>query len=292
MAVGNLPEGTQRNDYATFPHTSFKRFKIGFTGRDPDLWDEEAMLQTAEEIAGCPIGQIQPAFVERDGDGFLIRAGSRRFRAIRYINKNLAAYKARHPHLDGPLPFKAIIAGRNQKLSEEDLVAISIAENFGRQDLTPGDRAYSARYMRDLGWPHAKIAERLHLSESAVSKILAATDVEPEVQELVRDGAVSEAAARQIRKRPREEQKRLAEKIRKSPEPRREAKRQVRAAKERVRAEGKQAGRTIAEVRMELAALGSKRSEDFLKWMGGNPQAPSLAALMGDGPYRGEAVGS
>jgi ParB-like chromosome segregation protein Spo0J len=294
MAVGNLPAGTGRSDILSFPPSSFNKFSVGFTGRDPSSQDEAALLALAEEIAASPIGQIEPGIIVPDDDGgYVVRAGSRRLESLKRINRNFKEYQTRYPHLKEPLPFKAILLSAKRKLDEQQLVAICLHENFGRHDLTPQDRSYSARYLRDnLGWSHTKIAEKLHLSDSAVGKILAATDVAPEVQELVRDGAVSEAAARQIRKRPPHEQKKLADKIRKSPEPKREAKRQVRAAKERVRAEGGQAGRTIAEAREALVDISTRRAEDFLKWLGGNPNAPSLAVLMSDGPYRGGAVGS
>lgn len=75
----------------------------------------------------------------------------------------------------------------------------ALVENLQREDLNPIDRALAFRGLADrFGLSHAEIAERVGLDRSSVANLIRIVDLEPEIQEMVRDAALSTGHAKAL----------------------------------------------------------------------------------------------
>ncbi len=116
-------------------------------------------------------GILQPIIVKRDGDGYLIMAGERRYRAAKAAGLTVVPAIVR----DDDANEIALI----ENLQREDLTALEEAEGLG---------AMVARY----GYTHQALAQLLHKSRPYVSNTLVLTRLPAEVKaELHRFPAVS-----------------------------------------------------------------------------------------------------
>jgi ParB family chromosome partitioning protein len=106
-------------------------------------------------------GILQPIIVKRDGDGYLIMAGERRYRAARAAGLRTLPAIVRD---DDPNEIALI-----ENLQREDLTALEEAEGLG---------AMVARY----GYTHQALAQLLHKSRPYVSDMLVLTRLPAEVK--------------------------------------------------------------------------------------------------------------
>jgi ParB family transcriptional regulator, chromosome partitioning protein len=106
-------------------------------------------------------GILQPIIVKRDGDGFMIMAGERRYRAA--VTAGLRSMPA-IVRDDDPNEIALI-----ENLQREDLTALEEAEGLG---------AMVARY----GYTHQVLAQLLHKSRPYVSNMLVLTRLPAEVK--------------------------------------------------------------------------------------------------------------
>ncbi|MBI3771004.1 MAG: ParB/RepB/Spo0J family partition protein [Deltaproteobacteria bacterium] len=106
-------------------------------------------------------GVLQPIIVKRDGDGFMVMAGERRYRAA--VRAGLRAMPA-IVRDDDPNEIALI-----ENLQREDLTALEEAEGLG---------AMVARY----GYTHQVLAQLLHKSRPYVSNMLVLTRLPAEVK--------------------------------------------------------------------------------------------------------------
>jgi ParB family transcriptional regulator, chromosome partitioning protein len=100
-----------------------------------------------------------------------------------------------------------------QELSDQESVEIAIIENAQRQDLNPIDESLAYRRLaQEFGLSHSEIARAVGKSRVAISNSMRLLQLEPEVVELVRSGALSAGHGRAllVLKDPRE-QLRLAQ---------------------------------------------------------------------------------
>ena len=127
-------------------------------------------------------GLLQPLLVSEDGDGgYLIIAGERRWRAAK---------------LAGLPRVAAVIRERVDKTAELEL---ALVENLQRRDLTPLEEARAYEQLRaSSGLSQADIARRVGLDRSTVANALRLLKLEPELQELVEQGALSAGHARAL----------------------------------------------------------------------------------------------
>jgi ParB family chromosome partitioning protein len=157
-------------------------------------FDETALEELAASIRAN--GVLQPIIVRPGAVGYEIVAGERRARAAR---------------LAGLSAVPAIV----RRYSDEDTLVLSLVENIQRADLNAIDRASAyRRLVSHLSVTQDEVARRLGLDPSSVSNMIRLLDLPPEVQELVRAGALSMGHARAILGLPDEiDRIRLAERV-------------------------------------------------------------------------------
>lgn len=113
-------------------------------------FDETALAELAASIAQR--GILQPVIVKRQGDGFLIMAGERRYRAAKLAGMNV---------------IPAIVR-------DDDPLEIAIIENLQREDLSPLEEAEGLGALIDkYGYTHEALADLVGKSRPHISNTLA-----------------------------------------------------------------------------------------------------------------------
>lgn len=125
-------------------------------------------------------GIIQPLILIRDGDGYIIVAGERRYRAARFAGLNTVPAIVKS--LDG------------QKMRE-----ISLIENLQRENLNPIEEAEALRDLAALyNLTQENLAERIGKARSSVANTLRLLSLDDEVKSLVRQDRLSAGHARAL----------------------------------------------------------------------------------------------
>jgi ParB family chromosome partitioning protein len=163
-------------------------------------FDTSALEQLAESIKSY--GVLQPLVVtsDREGSGYMIIAGERRWRASKLAGQETVPVIVR---------------------TAEDLAQLEIAliENVQRVNLSPLEEAASIEYLHtQFGTTYEMIAKRLGKGTSTVMNIIRLLNLPDEATQALRDGRISEGHARAIlalRKVPQaeEQQAKLLENI-------------------------------------------------------------------------------
>ena len=131
--------------------------------------DPESLDELTESVRAR--GVLQPIIVKREGGGFMIMAGERRYRAAKAAGLQVVPAIVRD---DDPNEIALI-----ENLQREDLTALEEAEGLG---------AMVARY----GYTHQALAQLLHKSRPYVSNMLVLTRLPAEVKaEIHRYPAIS-----------------------------------------------------------------------------------------------------
>lgn len=113
-------------------------------------FDADALAELAASVSHH--GILQPVIVKREGDGYLIMAGERRYRAAR---------------LAGLATIPALVR-------DDDPLEIAIIENLQREDLSPLEEAEGLGSLIDhYGYTHEVLAELIGKSRPYVSNSLA-----------------------------------------------------------------------------------------------------------------------
>ena len=113
-------------------------------------FDPEALEELAASIRQC--GILQPVIVKRDGGGYVIMAGERRFRAAR---------------MAGLSAIPALVR-------DDDPIEIAMIENLQREDLSPLEEAEGLGSLLDqYSYTHESLAELIGKSRPYVSNTLA-----------------------------------------------------------------------------------------------------------------------
>jgi len=132
-------------------------------------------------------GVLQPIRVRRDGDGFQIVAGERRFRAAQ---------------LAGLRELPAVVVEQDEDQAYVD----SLIENIQREDLNPIDRAEALKQLRvNLGLQSWEAVGRaIGLTRQSIYHLLNLTDLPAPIQEDLRSGGLTEKHGRALRRLNRE----------------------------------------------------------------------------------------
>ena len=141
-------------------------------------FSEDSLQELAESIKQC--GVLQPILVSEQKGYYEIIAGERRWRAAK-----LAGLK------EIPVVIK--------KLTEQEIVEISLIENIQREDLNPIEEAMA--YKRLLDEFHMKqetIAECVNKSRTAVANSLRLLKLDERVQQMLMDEKISAGHARAL----------------------------------------------------------------------------------------------
>lgn len=141
-------------------------------------FDEDSLLELSESLK--QYGVLQPLLVQDKKDYFEIIAGERRWRAAK---------------LAGLKEIPVII----KKLSDQEIVEISLIENIQRENLNPIEEALA--YKRLLNEFHLKqdeVAERVSKSRTAVTNSMRLLKLDERVQQMVIDDLISTGHARAL----------------------------------------------------------------------------------------------
>ncbi len=181
---GNLSAVLQISEAGIGQLTDAKTIAVERIHANPDqprrAFVDATLLELADSIRAR--GVLQPIRVRRDGDGFQIVAGERRFRAAQ---------------LAGLRELPAVVVDQD----EDDAYVDSLIENIQREDLNPIDRSEALRRLRvNLGlqsWE--EVGTLLGLSRQSVHNLLGLTDLPRPIQEDLRSGGLTEKHGRALR---------------------------------------------------------------------------------------------
>ena len=139
-------------------------------------FDEDGLLELAESIK--QYGILQPLLVQEKNGYYEIIAGERRWRAAK---------------LAGLKEVPVII----RKLTDQQIVEISLIENIQREDLNPIEEAQAyRRLMEEFHLKQDEIAERVSKSRTAVTNSMRLLKLSKQVQQMVIDEMISTGHAR------------------------------------------------------------------------------------------------
>ncbi|MBC7225714.1 MAG: ParB/RepB/Spo0J family partition protein [Thermoflexales bacterium] len=140
--------------------------------RDDELVELALSIQTH--------GVLQPLIVVREGDGYQLVAGERRWRAAK---------------LAGLTTVPVIV----KDLAPQQTLELALVENLQRKDLNPLEEAAAYRQLiEEFGLTHEEVAQRVGRSRVAVTntlRLLKATDA---VKEALLNGRIGEGHARAL----------------------------------------------------------------------------------------------
>ena len=155
---------------------------IGIIEPNPDQprknFDMEAMKELAQSIKLH--GIIQPIVVSPRGNGYIIIAGERRWRASKMV---------------GLKEVPVVITG----YQDDEMNEIALIENLQREDLNPIETAYAMKSLIDnFGFSPDELAKRLGKNRSTISNTMRLLNLCPEVKALVEHGKLAPNSARAL----------------------------------------------------------------------------------------------
>lgn len=141
-------------------------------------FDEDALLELSESIK--QFGVLQPLLVTERDDYYEIIAGERRWRAAK-----LAGVK------EVPVIIK--------KLTEQEIMEISLIENIQREDLNPIEEAQAyKRLLTEFNLKQDEVAERVSKSRTAVTNAMRLLKLNEKVQQMLIDEMLTTGHARAL----------------------------------------------------------------------------------------------
>ena len=141
-------------------------------------FDEDALQELADSIK--QFGIIQPLIVQQKDGYYEIIAGERRWRA---------AKKA------GLREIPVIV----KDYSSQTAVEVSLIENIQREDLNPMEEAKAYdRLVREFFMSQEEVAQKVSRNRSTIANSMRLLRLDPEVQNYVAEGRLSEGHARAI----------------------------------------------------------------------------------------------
>ena len=139
-------------------------------------FDQKKLEELADSIKKH--GVIQPVLVRKDGKGFELVAGERRFRAAK-----LAKLK------------KIPVVVSN--ISDVQSLEIAILENIQREDLNPLEVAKGYQRLKDeFGYTQEAVAKSVGKPRSSVANSLRLLTLSPKIQDEIDKGVISEGHAK------------------------------------------------------------------------------------------------
>jgi ParB family chromosome partitioning protein len=142
-------------------------------------FDEVALAELAESVRQN--GLVQPLVVRRDGAGFTLVAGERRYRASR---------------MAGLEKVPAVIM---DDVDDIRMLELALVENIQRQDLNALELAEAYRRLIDqCGLTQAQLAQRVGRSRAAVANHLRLLGLPDSIKRLISEGRLTEGHARAL----------------------------------------------------------------------------------------------
>lgn len=141
-------------------------------------FDEDALLELSESIK--QFGVLQPLLVVERNDYYEIVAGERRWRAAK---------------MAGVKEVPVIV----RKLTEKEIMEISLIENIQREDLNPIEEAQAyKRLLTEFNLKQDEVAERVSKSRTAVTNAMRLLKLNEKVQQMLIDEMLTTGHARAL----------------------------------------------------------------------------------------------
>ena len=139
-------------------------------------FDEEALRELSASLQKH--GQLQPIVVIEKGDGYMIIAGERRFRAAKLANFDT---------------IKAVVADyKNENLRE-----LALIENIQREDLSALELAQSYKELiEEYQITQEELSSIIHKSRSQITNTLRLLQLTPYTQDLLTQGRITQGHAK------------------------------------------------------------------------------------------------
>lgn len=157
-------------------------------------FNETELEELSESIRAH--GVLQPLLVRKDGDGYEIIAGERRYQASKIAGLE-----------EVPVVIKDV--------DDQEMLQLALIENLQRSDLNPIEEAKGYRQLiKASGMTQEALSKAVSKSRSTITNSLRLLDLPQRVQDLLFEGKLTAGHARAILAVPFEEQRvRLAEKV-------------------------------------------------------------------------------
>ncbi len=160
----------------------------------PRLDFDESELKELEESLKQH-GMLQPIVLRQCNEHYEIVAGERRFRA---------AQEAKWEKVP------AIVI----QVEDRQMAELALTENMQRRDLNPLEKATAFRnYLDCYGGTHEELAARLALDRSTVTNLMRLLDLNEDVQQMTRQGELTQGHARALLPLEEWDQKEMAQRI-------------------------------------------------------------------------------
>lgn len=157
-------------------------------------FDEKELQELADSIREH--GVLQPLLVRKDGKGYQIIAGERRYQASKLAEIT-----------EVPVTVKDV--------DETEVLALALIENLQRSDLNPIEEARGYKQLIDAsGMTQDALSKAVSKSRSAITNALRLLDLPESVQQMLFEGKLTAGHARAILAVPYEDARiKLAEKV-------------------------------------------------------------------------------
>lgn len=186
-----LPRGIEAATPSQTPDAGRRVVQIPVELLDPSpfqprqVFDEAGLLLLADSIKTS--GIMQPLLIRRKSGGaqrYELIAGERRLRAAQIAGLTVV-----------PCLFAEV--------SDQEAAEWSLMENLQREDLNPIDKAYAfKRLVTEFKLTQIQVAERLGVDRYSVAHHIRITEIEPEIQQMLREGKLHFAHARALLQAP------------------------------------------------------------------------------------------
>jgi len=174
--TGELP---QKGSVLRLPVESIRRD----SGQPRKVFDEARLQELADSIKAQ--GLIQPILVRKEGAGYRLIAGERRWRAAQ---------------LAGLKEIPALI----REASDAEAFELALVENLQRMDLNPIEEAEGyRRLVEEFSLTQEQVSQRVGKDRSSVANALRLLALPDEVKEMVADGSLQMGHARALLGLPR-----------------------------------------------------------------------------------------
>jgi ParB family chromosome partitioning protein len=141
-------------------------------------FDSNALEELSASIRSS--GLIQPVVVRRQGSGFQLIAGERRWRAARHA---------------GLSQIPAIV----REVTDAESLELALVENLLREDLNPMEEGEAFdRLLTQFGWTQEELAQRVGKDRSSISNALRLLRLPLPIQDDLRSGRLTMGHARAL----------------------------------------------------------------------------------------------
>lgn len=141
-------------------------------------FDEDKLRELADSISAQ--GMVQPIVVRPVAGEYEIIAGERRWRAAQ---------------MSGLTEVPVVI----REVDDQSAMAMALIENIQRDDLNPLEEAGALhRLLNEFELTHQQVAQAVGKSRTTVTNLIRLLDLNPEVKQMVEDGALEMGHARAL----------------------------------------------------------------------------------------------